>query len=103
MKKTILTLALFLMSLFAFAQSIEGNWNGALDIQGTQLPLVFHIETKDGKLVGTMDSPSQKAFGIPVQNTSFESNELSIGMPNLKINYKGKLIQAAQVEVSQGE
>ncbi len=90
MKKTILILALFLMSLFAFAQSIEGNWNGALDIQGTQLPLVFHIETKDGKLVGTMDSPSQKAFGIPVQNTSFESNELSIGMPNLKINYKGK-------------
>lgn len=90
MKKSILTFVLFLVTFSTFAQSIEGNWNGLLTIQGSQLPLVFHIESKNGTLVGTMDSPAQKAFGIPIQSTTFETNILAIGMPNLKINYTGK-------------
>lgn len=89
MRKIIFTIALFLFNLLNFAQTIEGNWNGILEVQGTQLTLVFHVTNTDGKLVSTMDSPDQKAFGIPVATTTFENTVVTFELPNAKITYKG--------------
>lgn len=90
MRKLIFTIVFIVTSLFSFAQTIEGNWNGLLEVQGQKMPLVFHIENKEGKLVTAMDSPSQKAFGIPVDITLFEANTLTVEMPKFKIKYTGK-------------
>jgi hypothetical protein len=89
MRKLIFTIVFIATTLFSYAQTIEGNWNGLLEVQGQKLTLVFHIENKEGKLISLMDSPDQKAFGIPVENTLFEANVLTMGLPNLKIIYKG--------------
>ena len=84
------SLIFLLISFLTFSQDITGTWNGALDIQGQQMPLVFHIENKDGKLTSTMDSPAQKAFGLPVETTFFQGNILTIELPKFKIKYTGK-------------
>ena len=36
-----------------------------------------------------MDSPDQKAFGIPVPTTTFEANTITVELPNAKMIYKG--------------
>ena len=48
------------------AQDIIGDWHGVLSYQGTELRLVFHVTSQDGKYQSTMDSPDQGATGIPM-------------------------------------
>lgn len=47
------------------AQDITGTWQGVLDVQGKQTPIVFHIK-KDStnKWIAAFDSPSQQAFNL---------------------------------------
>lgn len=89
MKNIFTILFIFFNISLISSQSIEGNWKGSLDVMGQKLALVFHIENKNGKLISTMDSPDQNAFGIPVENTSFENSILTIELPKLKIKYTG--------------
>lgn len=89
MKKIFSLTLLTLSSLISFGQNIHGNWNGILDVQSMQLSLVFHIEQKGDMITATMDSPDQKAFGIPVESATFKSNKLQLEMPNFKISYHG--------------
>ncbi len=91
MKKAILFLVVTFVSFVAYSQEISGDWNGILKVQGTQLRLVFHITKTDSGYVSTMDSPDQKAFGIPVTSTKFENSILTIEITNPKIEYSGKL------------
>ena len=90
--KAILTLLFtFLTSLTLTAQDITGQWNGALNVQGTQLRLVFNITKTDNGFSSTMDSPDQGAKGIPTSTTSFENSILKVTVENLKIDYEGAL------------
>lgn len=91
MKILSLVLLSFLISTFAFAQDITGQWNGALKVQGIQLRLVFNVKKTETGLSATMDSPDQGAFGIPVTSTSFENNTLKIAITNANIKYEGTL------------
>ncbi len=78
---------LLAISNFINAQNVLGDWNGALDVQGMQLRLVFHI-TEDGeKLKATMDSPDQGANGIPVEKVVLDGKELTIEMSNIGLKY----------------
>jgi uncharacterized protein len=90
MIKLITTIAILLVSALSFSQSIEGSWNGLLDVQGIKLKIIFNISSKDGKLVSTLDSPDQGAKGIPVETTTFGNNVLEIGMLKPKMSYIGK-------------
>lgn len=44
--------------------SISGDWEGAINIQGQQLKVVFHIEGESGNYSGTLDIPQQGAMGL---------------------------------------
>ena len=46
-------------SAAAFAQT--GPWSGQLDVQGTKLTIVFHLDDDDCKI----DSPDQGVYGVP--------------------------------------
>lgn len=70
---------------------IIGSWNGTLKISGQELPLVFHIKMKEGKLNASMDSPLQNAFNIPVDSVSFQDGKLNIKINLLQLNYDGVL------------
>ncbi len=74
-----------------YAQGILGKWNGILEVQGTQLPLVFTISKADAGYLGTFDSPSQGAKDIKLNSTSFENGVLTLKYDQLKIEYVGTL------------
>ena len=90
MKKIFLIGFIFLFC-GASAQDITGEWNGALEVMGQKLRLVFHIEKGDQGYTGKMDSPDQKAFGIPVTSVTFENLELVVTIAPIMAEYKGKL------------
>jgi dipeptidyl aminopeptidase/acylaminoacyl peptidase len=73
------------------AQSVEGDWSGKLNAMGQEIPLIFHItESADG-LTATMDSPSQGANGIPVDQVGFADNTLTMSIMGGQITYEGTL------------
>jgi pimeloyl-ACP methyl ester carboxylesterase len=55
---------------------LAGDWNGVLDVMGSQLRLVFHVTEAQGVFTSTMDSPDQGAFGMKVDTTVVNGNEI---------------------------
>ncbi|HMC01678.1 MAG TPA: S9 family peptidase [Flavobacteriaceae bacterium] len=74
-----------------YAQDIEGSWEGKLDVQGTEVPLVFDIAADGESFSATMDSPSQGATGIPMDEATFVENVLTIKFNQAGIKYVGEL------------
>ena len=85
MKKIIISTAL-LFSLAWLSQAQTGTWSGKLDVQGTKLSLVFHLDEENP----TMDSPDQGAKGIPVQVTRGEFGNITINVPSIGATYEGQ-------------
>ncbi len=71
------------------AQDISGDWYGALEVMGAKLRVVFHLEAAGDGYTATMDSPDQKAYGIPVESVRYEASELMLQLPNLMAEYRG--------------
>jgi uncharacterized protein len=91
MKKFISIIIAFVFITNLQAQDIAGQWNGVLEVQGTQLRLVFNITKKDKGISATMDSPDQGANGIPTTSASFENAVLKIAIANAGMSYEGTL------------
>ena len=91
-------LALFLMAVFLFptlqAQQdspFAGIWQGAIEIQNSQLGIIFEITQQGEKLNCSMDVPLQKAKGIPADRISTDDREITISYLLLNGEYQGKL------------
>ncbi|AXB56796.1 hypothetical protein [Flavobacterium fluviale] len=91
MKKTTFLLLFFFAALSTFAQDITGDWKGLLKVPGAELNIVLHITKTDNGFSATLDSPDQKAFGLPVTTTTFENSTLKFTVENLTIEYEGVL------------
>ena len=86
-----------LLALMAFAanqaQTVQvkpdGDWKGTLEAAGTKLDLVLHINTKDGALAATLDSPDQGATGLPIDSISVTGMSLKFEMKSLGASYEG--------------
>lgn len=90
--KSIITLLVSLLTTTSlFSQEIAGTWQGTLDVQGTKLEIVFHIEKQGDGHTSVMDSPTQGAYGIKTTKTSIENNKLQIIATELAIFYQGTL------------
>lgn len=85
MKKFLFLIISLFPAVSAFAQT--GIWSGNLEVMGTKLPLVFHLD--DDK--PTVDSPNQGAKGIPIQINRSENGEITITVPMIGAVYNGKL------------
>ena len=84
MKQFLSTLLLLLLtSMFTYAQT--GTWSGKLDVQGTSLSLVFHLDGENP----SMDSPDQGAKGIPIQLSRPSSSSIKIIIPSIGARYEG--------------
>ncbi|MDR2682484.1 MAG: alpha/beta fold hydrolase [Dysgonamonadaceae bacterium] len=79
------------ISLSVSGQEITGDWNGILKVQGIQLRLVFHIQKNESGYSATMDSPDQKANGIPVTSVSYENAVLKVSVAGINVVYEGVL------------
>lgn len=91
MKKVIFCILTVLTVGTINAQDITGAWNGLLDVQGSQLRLVFNISKTATGISATMDSPDQGAAGIPTSSARFENGVLTVAIANMKMQYEGKL------------
>ncbi|MGB5190798.1 alpha/beta hydrolase family protein [Robiginitalea sp.] len=91
MKKIFLILTAFLTVFVAGGQEISGTWNGVLEVQGMQLPLVIHIAEDDEGYTGTMDSPDQGATGIEITSLSYDNSNLKFEVAPMAIAYTGDL------------
>jgi uncharacterized protein len=74
------------------AQNITGTWQGNLNVQGNQIPVVFHI-SKDSanKSIASFDSPSQHAFNLPCSEVILKDDSLILMMDIIKGKYAGQL------------
>lgn len=90
-KKTLL-IVLFLLSVSMLkGQTIKGDWSGALNAMGQEIPLIFHFSGDDDALTATMDSPAQGAIGIPVDKATFADGELNLSIMGGQIEYKAQV------------
>ncbi len=84
MKKYIISaILLFSVALISHAQT--GTWSGKLDVQGTKLSLVFHLDEENP----TMDSPDQGARGIPVEFERTATGTVTFKIPSIGASYEG--------------
>lgn len=84
--------------LFDGKTSVEGAWQGTLDVPGAKLRLVLKISKKpDGTLTAKLDSLDQGAMDIPVDEVTFKDGALRFEIKNLMVTYEGKLSGAEVV------
>jgi hypothetical protein len=73
-------------------RSIEGPWEGVLDVGAAKLRLVVKIsKEKDGSLAAKLDSPDQGAMDLPVSSMTLEGNQLRFEMKVIGGAYEGAL------------
>ncbi len=87
----LLMTAFLFLGLQSFAQDLSGAWKGNLQVQGMEIPLVFHLSKEGETYSATMDSPSQGATGIPVDQASVSEGELTLLVKAAGIKYTGIL------------
>lgn len=85
MKKLIFLSLFFFVSIFRI-NAQTGAWSGELEVQGTKIPLVFHLDDEKP----TIDSPAQGVKGIPIQLIRVETDSISINIPMIGATFTGK-------------
>jgi len=91
MKKLFLLLVLLLTAVVS-AQDVTGAWHGQLVFPGGKLRITINIAKAGTGYTATMDSPDQKAEGVPITTVNFMSNTLTFAIPAGNIDYKGELL-----------
>lgn len=75
-----------LLSAAVFAGAQTGTWSGRLEVQGTSLSIVFHL---DGDKP-TVDSPDQGVKDLPVEVERSGAGKIIIRMPSLAARFEGQ-------------
>jgi putative CocE/NonD family hydrolase len=92
---TTLISAIILLTVFTsttIAQSIEGDWYGMANIQGTiNLRINLHVKSSPDGFTSTWDSPDQGAMGIPSTTTTFKNPDFSFTHAGAGLKYTGKI------------
>ncbi len=91
MKSLVLALGICCAGQVATAQTISGDWNGSLAVQGTTLPIVFHIKDSAGIYSASFDSPKQMAYNLPCSGVMVSGDTVRLLMKNLGARYEGVL------------
>lgn len=87
-----------LVSFGGYASSIEGDWGATLKVnESVELPLIVHLKNKAGKWQGTLDTPAQGSFGIPMTQVEVTKNRLIFDISSLQIHYEGVFDQRNDV------
>ena len=89
-----LCLSCFGLATVASAQSSDdviGDWRGVLKVQGTELPLIFHIHQSDTGLSATLVSPAQSAAETPLDSVVFEAGRIEMKIAAIGGSYSGTL------------
>jgi uncharacterized protein len=92
MQKFYFSVITVFFSFNAISQNITGNWEGVLQAQGNEIPIVFHIkQDSTEKYSATFDSPKQKAFNLACGDVIAKEDSLTVLIPLIKGRYAGLL------------
>jgi uncharacterized protein len=92
LKKALWLCPIFLSGIHLFAQSLTGTWQGNLNIQGNQIPIVFHVaKSGTNKLTASFDSPSQHAYNLQCNEVILKDDSVILMMAVLNGKYAGLL------------
>ena len=82
--KRLISIVVLLLSFAFLSKAQTGTWSGQIEVQGTKLTLVFHLDDEP-----SMDSPDQGAQGIPVRVERNETGKVIIQVPMIGASYDG--------------
>ena len=83
--KRFISIAILFLGILPMASAQTGTWSGKIDVQGTKLPLVFHLDGESP----TMDSPGQGVRDIPIQVERTDGGKVIIRIPSISASYEG--------------
>ena len=86
MKKIVVLV--FVLAVALTAQAQTGDWSGKLNVQGTSITLVFHLDADGCKV----DSPDQGVRGIPAEASHTDLGKLVVSIPSFGATYEGFLL-----------
>lgn len=94
--KPIVTAALLLLSSVVFCQPVKfaGNWEGKIT---AQLNLLFHLTASGDSLSGTLDSPAQGVFNMPLTSVSLQADTLTVTVQQAHAVYRGLLVNDSSI------
>ena len=81
-------ITVLLLSAVAAANAQTGTWSGKLDVQGTKISLVFHLDDDNP----TMDSPDEGVTGIPVKMERKGAGGIAVKIPAIGATFEGNWI-----------
>ena len=84
MRKNLILIGMLLAAVFS-ASAQTRTWSGKLDVQGTKISLVFHLDGDNP----TMDSPDQGVKGIPIEVARTATGSIIINAPSIGATYEG--------------
>lgn len=76
---------------FLRLSQIDGTWQGTLPSYVGNPRLILHIHTTENGLFGKVDSPEQKALGIPVSDLVWDGRTLRFASEILGFSYEGRI------------
>lgn len=86
-------------SSFLFSQTIDGKWEGNLDVNNHQLPIIFHFnKDNSGKIEGKWDSPKQNVMGLPFSNIELKGDSVLLEIKMINGSYNGKFKNNDSIE-----
>lgn len=71
------------------AQELNGSYSGNLDVQGTQMELIFNITPTADGYSATLDVPAQGASGIELDSVVLQDNNVTISSAKMQLSYTG--------------
>ena len=86
MKKIVVLV--FVLAVALTAQAQTGDWSGKLNVQGTSITLVLHLDADGCKV----DSPDQGVRGIPAEASHTDLGKLVVSIPSFVATYEGFLL-----------
>lgn len=71
-------------------RDFEGQYAGTLQAGANTLPLQINLAVVAGGWLGTLDSPAQQSFGIPLNEVYIDAEQLRFNSSLLRATFKGE-------------
>ena len=99
MKQFLFAVIFTVMSSSLFSQNVVGNWKGNIDVNGNEIPIVFHFNKDDaGNINGKWDSPKQNAIGLPFSAININEDSVHLEIAMISGSYQGKFVNNDSIE-----
>ncbi|PRX43222.1 S9 family peptidase [Salegentibacter salegens] len=75
------------------AQKLDGSYSGNLDLQGTQMELIFNISPVEDGYKASLDVPAQGVSGIELDSVVLQNDTVTIKSAKMQMAYTGTLTE----------